>query len=56
VVTPSTKTDGNIGPDAVHLLAIKEVGLVLVSYVHICANRMSNFDCVLNLNIAVYIM
>ncbi|GMY35996.1 DNA mismatch repair protein MSH7 isoform X2 [Fagus crenata] len=24
VVTPSTKTDGNIGPDAVHLLAIKE--------------------------------
>ncbi|XP_030954393.1 DNA mismatch repair protein MSH7 isoform X1 [Quercus lobata] len=24
VVTPSTATDGNIGPDAVHLLAIKE--------------------------------
>ncbi|KAG6723721.1 hypothetical protein I3842_03G222000 [Carya illinoinensis] len=24
VVTPSTTTDGNIGPDAVHLLAIKE--------------------------------
>lgn len=25
VVTPSTKADGDIGPDAVHLLAIKEV-------------------------------
>jgi len=25
VVTPSTNVDGNIGPDAVHLLAIKEV-------------------------------
>ncbi|KAM1508454.1 hypothetical protein ACFX10_017762 [Malus domestica] len=25
VVTPSTTTDGNIGPDAVHLLALKEV-------------------------------
>lgn len=25
VVTPSTNIDGNIGPDAVHLLSIKEV-------------------------------
>ncbi|XP_015571810.2 DNA mismatch repair protein MSH7 isoform X1 [Ricinus communis] len=25
VITPSTATDGNIGPDAVHLLALKEV-------------------------------
>ncbi|GMY26645.1 dna mismatch repair protein msh7 [Fagus crenata] len=30
VVTPSTTTDGNIGPDAIHLLAIKEVCLLLV--------------------------
>jgi hypothetical protein len=28
VVTPSTTSDGNIGPDAVHLLAIKEVCVV----------------------------
>lgn len=25
VLTPSTSVDGNIGPDAIHLLAIKEV-------------------------------
>ena len=25
VVTPSTACDGNIGPDAVHLLSVKEV-------------------------------
>lgn len=25
VVTPSTASDGNIGPDAVHLLSVKEV-------------------------------
>ena len=29
VVTPSTNVDGNIGPDAVHLLAIKEVLLTV---------------------------
>ncbi|KAI5320446.1 hypothetical protein L3X38_040154 [Prunus dulcis] len=29
VVTPSTTTDGNIGPDAVHLLAIKEGNTVV---------------------------
>jgi hypothetical protein len=51
VVTPSTTTDGNIGPDAIHLLAIKEVCLLLVSYVLLCTNRMSIFDCVLNLNL-----
>lgn len=32
VVTPSTTTDGNIGPDAVHLLAIKEVCNALIFY------------------------
>ncbi|XP_022157567.1 DNA mismatch repair protein MSH7 isoform X2 [Momordica charantia] len=31
VVTPSTKVDGDIGPDAVHLLAIKEVSCGLDS-------------------------
>ena len=51
VVTPSTTTDGNIGPDAVHLIAIKEVCLLLVSYVLLCTKRMSIFDSVLNLNL-----
>lgn len=54
VVTPSTATDGNIGPDAVHLLAIKEVCLLLVSHVHICTNRMSILVCVLNSDFPVY--
>lgn len=30
VVTPSTTMDGNMGPDSVHLLAVKEVGIVLL--------------------------
>lgn len=57
VVTPSTTTDGNIGPDAVHLLAIKEVCDVLnfstilsvVAYLvfcHLlCLPCFSYFDC-----------
>lgn len=28
VVTPSTTVDGDVGPDAIHLLAIKEVLIV----------------------------
>ena len=28
VVTPSTACDGNIGPDAVHLLSVKEVRML----------------------------
>lgn len=28
VLTPSTSIDSNIGPDAVHLLVIKEVGIL----------------------------
>lgn len=28
VLTPATTSEGNIGPDAVHLLAIKEVNLM----------------------------
>lgn len=29
VLTPSTTSEGNIGPDAVHLLAVKEVSIFL---------------------------
>ncbi|XP_058782246.1 uncharacterized protein LOC131656571 isoform X2 [Vicia villosa] len=41
VVTPSTYLDGNIGPDATHLLAIKEV----FTYQYHCS--LVNYFCVL---------
>lgn len=33
ILTPSTTAEDNIGPDAVHLLAIKEVGLKLQLFI-----------------------
>lgn len=53
VVTPSTTVDGTIGPDAVHLLAIKEVCYVFLLVTPYMGNLNGNFSCIYVLNCAL---
>lgn len=53
VVTPSTTVDGMIGPDAVHLLALKEVCYVFLLVTPYMGNLNGKFSCIYVLNCAL---